>query len=218
MAKLGKPGNQNIPQHQQGSILARLQKLERFEKDMLRAMNQTFNIVDQRETATEEILRAVINLLGREVVEKEVRRLKIEQLEGESTKQTAVFEEAKKEGKVVATTAVTEKSVIIGTELDKDNNQLYPVRVQLFFPQLPADYQKAYLGAKLGETVVTPTASKFTISEIYEVVVKEAPATSGLVETDPAATQAVPSTGDEPVDDELAKQLVEDLTAAAESN
>lgn len=217
MAKLNRPGNQNIPQHQQGGILERLKKLERFEKDILRAMNQTFNIVDQRETQTEEVLRAVINLLGRETVEKEVRRLKIEELEGNSTKQKAAFDAAKTEGKVVATQVVTEKSVILGTEVDKDGNQLYPVRVQLFYPQLPPDYQAVYLGAKVGDVVTTPTASKFTVHEVYEVVVKDETLET-QTETAPAVETQAPASGDEPASDELAKQLVEDLAVAAEIN
>ncbi len=218
MGKLNQRGNQNIPQHQQGSILERLKKLERFRDDVLRAMNQTFNIVDQRETQTEEVLRALIELFGREQVETKVRQLKIESLEAKALKEKVALDAAGEAGKIVATTAVTEQSVIVGSEVNKDGEQLYPTRVQLFFPQLPLDYQKCYLGAKIGDVVVTPTESKFTVKELYEVVMQpEGVSTQGPA-TDPAATVAVPTSGDEPADDDLAKQLVEDLTVAAETN
>ena len=224
MAKLNSRGNQNIPQHVQGGILERLKKLERFRDDMLRAMNQTFTIVDQRETQTEEVLRAVINLFGREPVEKEVRRLKIEELEEKSLKEKAAFDAAKEAGKVFVTERVTEKSVIIGTEVNKDGEQLFPTRVQLFFPQLPIDYQKCYLGAASGDVVVTPTESKFTIAEIYEGLVKA----EGATDATPVTTEhslaghpteeIIPTSGDEPVSDDVSKQLVADLAAVAEIN
>jgi hypothetical protein len=223
MAKLNNRENQNIPQHVQGGILERLKKLERFRDDMLRAMNQTFTIVDQRETQTEEVLRAVINLLGRETVEKETRRLKIEELESKSLQEKATFDAAKEAGKVFATERVTEKSVIIGTEVNKDGEQLFPTRVQLFFPQLPIDYQKCYLGAAAGDVVVTPTGSKFTIAETYEVLVKAesatdtAPAAGGHSLVAHPTEYVVPVSGDEPVSDDVSKQLVDDLVAAAEN-
>ncbi len=223
MGKLGRPGNQNIPQHQQGSILARLAKLEKFQKDILRAMNQTFTIVDNRENATEEVVRALITLCGQEAVEKEVRRAKIEDLEGKSAKQKAGFDAAIEAGKVVPGDVVGDRSVILGSEVDGDGNQLYPVRVQLLFAQLPEDYQKCYKGAKVGETVTTPTKSKFTINEVWEVVVKgeeieSTQTTAAAPPADPAATVAAPTEGDEPPDAELEKQLVEELAADAESN
>ena len=222
MGRLGKPGNQNIPQNVQGGILARLAKLEKFQKDILRAMNQTFTIVDNRESATEEVVRALITLVGQDTVEKEVRRAKIEDLEGKSAKQKAVFDEAIAKGKVVPGESVNDRSVILGTEVDPEGNQLYPVRVQLLFGNLPADYQACYKGAKPGDKVVTPTKSTFSISEVWDVVVKgtevESTPTTGLPAVDPAATVAAPTEGDEPPDAELEKQLVEDLAAAAEQN
>ncbi len=80
----------------------------------------------------------------------------------------AQVEAGLKEGKILPAEVVTEKSFIVGHELDKDGKLANP-RFQLGFMALSEDSRKLFLGKKPGEVIETPNGT-IAIDETYDVV------------------------------------------------
>lgn len=198
--------------------LERVEKLEAFRNDVLQAMRQTFGIVDTRLQNTEDVVNALIILVGKEDVEKKVQELQIERLEAKAGTEKAALDAAVTANQVVVADVIGDRSVIVGSEVDKDGKQLYPSRVQLLFPTVKDDYKERLRGAKAGDVIETPVGSKFTILEVYDIVLNPPPpaAEAGAREVDVPQSEEVPTSGDEPAEGEVEKQLVEDLAAIAQ--
>jgi DNA-binding transcriptional regulator of glucitol operon len=118
----------------------------------------------------EEINEALVNLSGRPQVEEEVKRLHIERVEARSAIEAKALDAALNSGKIKEVETIGELSVIVGSEVDKDGNKLYPSRVQMLFATLKKEYQDALRGAKRGDVVETPFGSKFTVTVVYDIV------------------------------------------------
>jgi hypothetical protein len=214
MAKFGRNGVGPAKPEKPGA-LQRVEALEEFREELLRAVRQTFAVVEQRLQNLEETAEALVNKVGRDDVEEEVKRLHIERLEAKSEQEKAALDAAIKQGQIVETDAIGELSVVVGSEVDKDGNKLYPSRVQLLYATLKPEYKEKLLGAKVGEVVVTPFESKFTVLAIYNVV--DPKDRKPLVaETDAPVPQA-PLAPTTPLTEEEEAELVEQLAAVAEA-
>lgn len=216
MAKFGRNGAGPAPQEKPGA-LQRVEALEQGLEGTLRAMRQTFALVEQRLANLEQVQVALIKLVGQEQIEAELRRMKIEQLEEDALKEKFACEEAIKEGRLLEATEVTELSVIVGSEVNADGTPLYPSRVQFLYPKLHKEYQDIVLGKKVGDVVTTPPGSKFTIKEIYVINKDWKPAPADVQALVVASEQAgLPPS--EPLTPEAEEQLLEELAAEAGGN
>ena len=220
---MGKLGNTLVraaqgPQaaNQKPGALDRISALESFRDGVLRAMRSTFAAVEQRLSSNEEIIHALINLMGSENVEREVTKLAIAKMEERSVKEKAGFEAAVKRGELVLADEVGDSSVIIGSEVDKDGNSLHPLRCQLLYATVKQGYKEKLKGAKVGDSIDTPAGSKFTVNEIWNVLPPEerpkqaeAPAAAASEDATPEGTADVK---DEVVDEKVEAELVEELS------
>jgi len=144
--------------------------LEQFREEMLRAVRSTFAAVEQRLQNLEEINEALVNLSGRAQVEEEVKRLHIERVEAKAAIEQKALETALATGKIKEVETIGELSVIVGSEVDKDGNKLYPSRVQVLYATLLKEYQEKLLGKKVGDVIETPFGSKLTVQIVYDIV------------------------------------------------
>lgn len=219
MAKFGRAGNGPVPSKEPGA-LERLKKLEEsvrelegFRAEVLRAIRQTFAAVEKRLQNLEEVNAAVVNVVGRAAIEDEVKRAHIENSEKKAAMEMAALEAAYKQGKLLDADSVSDLSVVVGSEKDKDGNQLYPTTVQLLFPTLLEEYQAALRGHVAGDVIETPFGSKFTISRIYDVNKDYKDAQPAEAFVPPAGTPPVEA---EPLSPEAEEALLDGLASAAE--
>jgi hypothetical protein len=208
MAKFGRNGAGPVRPQGPGS-LERLKALEDFRGEILRAVRQTFQAIEQRLQNLEEVNEACVNLIGRTQVEEEVKRLHIERVEARSAMETAALEQALKDGKIKEVETIGDMSVVVGSEVDKDGNKLYPSRVQLLFATLHKEYQDKLRGARGGDSIETPMGSKFTVATVYDVIpqAEQVPP--------PPLPAGTPPVDAEPLDAEAEAKLVEQLSDAA---
>jgi len=210
MGKFGRNGT-GPAAPEKPSALQRVEALEAAVNQTLRAMRQTFAVVETRLSNLEQVQVALIKLVGQEQVEEELRKMKIAQLEEEAEKEKYGLEEALKENRLLDATEVTDMSVIVGSEVDANDQPLYPSRVQFIYPKLHKEYQDIILGKKVGDVVTTPAGSKFTVKEIYNINVDWKPP----IEAAPVA-EALPQS--EPLSPDAEAQLLEELATETNSD
>jgi hypothetical protein len=215
--KFGRAGKGPVPPKgtQGPGSLERLKALEQFRDEILRAVRKTFNEVEQRMRSAEEVNEALVNLAGREAVEEEVKRLYIERAEAKSVLEGRALEAGIKAGKLVVSEIVGDMSVVVGSEVDKDGNQLYPSRAQLLFATLRPEYQEKLRGSKVGDVIVTPFESKFTVLAIYDILPQAPPPAGQQVSSEPLPVGTPPVEG-QPLSDEAEAAVLDQLSNAAE--
>lgn len=227
MGKLGRVLTKGAnPQQKQMGAFQMLQALEKrvdaldeFKVDVLRAMKHTFVVVEQRLQNLEDILEAVVVMLGRELVEKKVQDLHIEKLETRAAADKIALELALKEGRVAPSDVVGEKSVVVGSEVDRDGVPLHPLRVQQLWQAIQSpEMKEKLLGKKVGDVIETSIGTKFTVNEVYDITMKAeaAAADPRPVEVPVPETTEVPAS--EPEDAAVEQALVEDLAEAAKTD
>lgn len=208
--------------------LQRLDALEKGQQQILLAVRQTFGLIDARIGGQQASLNALITLFGRDVVEAEIIRQKIAELEENSAKEKAVFDAAVADGKVVKAEVVGDRTVVIGHEVDADGKDLYPTRVQMLYGQLKPELKPAYKDHRVGDVIDTPINTKFTINELWDIVLPTpadiaaaasaataapvAPPTHADPTAEPEVTAAeAPLPPDEPVDAATEAELLSEL-------
>jgi len=189
-------------------MLERLANVEKNVQSIWETDQKNFSVIEQRFIEQSEILDALITLTGMEQVFEQIKTKRIEKAEADSESKRVALEKALQEGQVVVADAVGDMSILVGTEVDKDGNQLHPVRAQLLFSQIKKELADPLRGKKVGDIIDTPVSSKFTINEIYDIVV---PTKAEGVVTAPTEGEVTPVS--EPVDTATQQALIEDLSA-----
>lgn len=168
---------------------------------------KNFAIVEQKFNQMEEFIDALITEMGTDKVFEIIKTKRIEKQEADAAAKKVALEAALKEGQVVVAETVGDTSVIIGTEVDKDGNQLYPTRAQILFAQVKPELAEPMRGKKVGDVVVTPVETRFTINEIYNIIVPT------KAETAPVEAELLGPPSD-PVSPEVEQALINDLSAS----
>jgi len=199
-------------------LMALGKNYDEFRQDILRAMRHTFTVVETRLSNIEDIMEAVVYLMGRETVEKKVQELHIEKLESRSAADKTALEMALKEERVVPSEVVGEASIVVGSEVGKDGTPLHPLRVQQLWQAVQnAEMKAALLGKKPGDVIETSIGTKFTINEVYDITMKAkveaADAKPAEVPVEETQAPELPA-----VDEAVEQQLVEDLEKAAKTD
>ena len=212
----------------EGGALERVENLEKGFKaivedmtQVMQALQQIATSVDTRNGALEDAVNAIIEVVGRKPIEEEIKRARIEKLEARSAREKVAFDAAIVAGQVVPAEVVGDMSVIIGSEVNKDGDALYPLRVQMIYRSIDEDKKDKFKGVKVGTVIETLMGSKFTISEIWDAIIPSPvaaaePVTGELVEV--PVEQSDISTGDEPVDATTEEALLEDLQPSPQSS
>lgn len=165
------------------NALERLEQVEKTIPQILGAVNQTVGQVQAQLSSAVEVLDAVVQSLGVENIEKLVsdnRREKATQRMEEEKKQLAALLDAKL---ILAEDKVTEKSIIVGVETDKDGTARHPGRMQHGFNMIAPQFRDKLLGQVAGFKLPLPNGGNFEVQEIY-----------GPNPTPPAPAEAAPAT------------------------
>jgi hypothetical protein len=150
--------------------LARITELEEMIPAISNAVNKSLQQVDQHLGNFNDTLEAVTALLGVEQVSAKKAELLAARVVQQVENQKNAVAEAVKGGSLLVTGAVTEKSLVIGVETDKDGNVAGSGRVQLPMQGIKPEFQAQLLGKSVGASFDLPTGGKFTCTEIYVVV------------------------------------------------
>ena len=170
------------------SALERIGELEGVLPQIIAGFNQALMQLEQRLGEFGEAIDALVELAGgKDLVDSVIQSHRV-------ARATANLNAALARGDLVKVEAVSEKSVIVGREFDKDGNLVPPGRVQLSFRGFKPEFREKLLGkgvgfvfdigAELAETTGTPAGEtvtgKFEVSEVYDRVEK-APENPGQV-------------------------------------
>jgi hypothetical protein len=180
-----------------GRNLDNSKRIDAIEQDIPRILggvNDGFTRLSSQLSELTEIVNALVSLVGEDDVAKSVTESRIAKAQQESDAAKAALAQAVTDGKYKATDVITEKSVIVGNEKNKEGVTIPPGRAQLLFTKLLEEFREKMLGQKVGFTVTTPPGGTFEVTEIYEEVpapVAAAPAPTPVVEGEvlPPATE-----------------------------
>ena len=152
------------------SMDSQLKNIDENLKQLFANDNKMAAWVDEKYSKHEEILSALIEIIGTQKVFEEIKKARIEKAEANSASQKEALDKGLAEGTVKAVDEVTDTSIIVGSEVDKDGNVIPPARSQILFASLPPELADLLRAKKVGDVVETMVNSKFTIKEIYEMV------------------------------------------------
>lgn len=133
--------------------------------DLERNLQQAFAAVEQRLGLLAEVLDAAVDLIGRDMVAKNVERLRRERA-------NEALQKALDAGQLVAADTVTTDSLVECTEFpptgDDTQGSATPSESRvLHFSQFIPEAQKDLLCRKVGDSIATPNGGRLEITGIY---------------------------------------------------
>lgn len=171
------------------NALERLDQVERTVNNIGAATNNNINQLG----GITEVLDAVVQTLGAETIQKIMTDNRTAKAEAQSAQEKAALDELVKNGDVKATEKVSERSIVVGREINPDGTVRVPGRAQVAFARIDPAFQKAFLDQAAGFSLDLPNGGKFEVQEVYEVVEKAEK--TELIDGPPAAatTPAAPA-------------------------
>lgn len=167
----------------------RLDALEQDIPRILTGINEGFTRISTQLSELTEIVNAVVFLVGEEDVAKAVTDARIAKAKQESEAAQAALEKAVADGQFKASETITETSIIVGTEKDKDGTVIPPGRAQLQFAKLLPKFKEELLGKTVGFVVTTPPGGSFEVTAVFDQVPQ--PPTEAPNPVPPTETPAV---------------------------
>jgi oligoendopeptidase F len=172
------PPKQGLRQAQRNA-LQRIEELETNLMNVFGAVQQALNGSDQRVNALAEILDAVVAELGPETINTRVVEGRKARALEQAEKSKAALAEAVEKGQYKAVEVITDKTLIVGKELDKEGKEVFPGYVQLAYSSIKPEFQEKLLGKGVGASFETESG-KFDVTGTYEAV--EAPVAPEVAE------------------------------------
>lgn len=176
--------------------LSRITDLEELIPAISNAVNKSLQQVDQHLGNFNDSLEAVIALVGAEAVANKRAELQAAKIAQQLEDQKNAVAEAVKVGTLVVVPAITEKSLVIGVETNKDGSVAGTGRVQLPLQGIKPEFKEQLLGKAVGASFDLPTGGKFTCTEFYDVVEQLPPPTESAVEVAPEAAPVEATTAE----------------------
>lgn len=188
---MANPARQLSQRQRVKTALERIESLEINMGSIIQATNQVLNQVNARLSTIEETLAALVIEIGPDQVQARVDALRTEAAEARMKAAKDALDKATAAGDVVKSEAITEKSLIVGVEKDKDGKVIVPGRVQLTYTGVKPEFQTQLLGKGIGTIVKTTPGGTFEVTEVYDIVEKapEAEATPASEPTEAVATE-----------------------------
>jgi hypothetical protein len=168
----------------QKPILKRLLDIEADLTGLVDALNKSLTLVEQRLTTLDEVSNAVVSVLGVELVQAAITASHVKKAKADADAQAKALLMAVDKGLVIKSELLTEKSVIVGRELDKDGNEVPPGRVQMLYGQIKEEFRAALLGKPVGTQIDTPVGGKFEVVDLYEIQEKPVPPAEAKAKTE----------------------------------
>lgn len=172
------------------TALDRIQSLEDMFPNLVQGVNQTFKQMNDQIMGLTETAEALAALFGEDQVKGKVQEIRLKKDNDRAEAQKTALIEAVKGGQFTAAEVITEKSLIVGTEFDKEGVAIGAGRIQMFMAGVKPEFKEKLLGGKVGLSFDLPTG-KFVVNEIYEAVEKPIPPPPVA---DTAAPAAAPAT------------------------
>lgn len=154
------------------NALDRLDAVEQALPQILGSLNQTLGQFSQQLNAQGEVVEALVQALGRETVEgiiKDTRERKGQEL---MEQEKAALEELVSSGAVAKVDKVSEKTIIVGREINPDGTVRSPGRAQVPYARVTTELKEKFLGQTSPFAVDLPNGGKFEVQELFEVVMK----------------------------------------------
>lgn len=149
-----------------------IERITSVENDVIqavKAMDQLAKTIEQRLAATEEVLSAVVQHMGADAVQEAVVAERMRKAQETSDREKAALEQAVVDGYCLPADFITEKSIIVGCETDKDGKVMGVGRHQLAFSTVAPQFQEQLLGKGAGTKIKTPIEGEFEVLSVFAV-------------------------------------------------
>jgi hypothetical protein len=175
---------------QKKAVKSALERIDQLEQDLPKiVMGVNEAVMGQRRGLGElaSVVEALTEILGAGTVDAKIKEINERKVQAQLDKAKAALDEGLAKGDLVKADAVSDKSLIVGREYDKDGNVLPPGRAQITFDGIMPEFQDKLLGQGPGFTVETKNGGKFEVVEVYDVLATPVTAESadGNVESAP---------------------------------
>jgi hypothetical protein len=157
------------------NALERLDALENqfgaLNEELSKYLTQLQAGLNKRLELIENALNAAIIEIGVEKVQITAQRLHKEKLEVELQKNTKDVEDAVTAGKFTVGDTVTENSLVVGSEKDKDGVQKLPTKMFLSFGQFTDEVKAKIKDKIIGDVVDLTDGGTFEVLEVYNPII-----------------------------------------------
>lgn len=144
-----------------------IRNLAGYVSQLAQETNQQLNNVNRQIDAQNDIITALIRVIGEEQVQDAVKALRAERQKAMEDQQDIATKKLVDGGALTIIEAVTSECLIVGTDKFKDGRER-KVRFEMEF--ISPEQAAKFVGKKVGETVVNEEAGvTFTVSEIYTI-------------------------------------------------
>jgi hypothetical protein len=165
------------------NALERLDQVEKTIGNVVGAVNNSLGQVSNQLSQITEVLDAVVQTLGADTIQQLMIASRTAKAEAQSQAEEAALKELVEKGDVAAAEKITDKSIVVGKEFDKEGTLRPPGRAQVAYSRIDPSFQESFLGQGAGFVLDLPTGGKFEVTGVFEVVQKTDTA------TDPAQVQ-----------------------------
>lgn len=190
---MANPARQLSLRQRTKTALERIDSLEMNLGSIIQATNQVLNQVNTRLSSIEETLAALVVEIGADQVQARVDTMRAEAAEARMKSAKDALDKAEAAGDVVKVEAITEKSLIVGIEKDKDDKVIPPGRVQLTYGGVKPEFQAQLLGKGAGTVIKTTPGGTFEVTEVYDIVEKKPEPEASTEEAEAPAATEVPA-------------------------
>ena len=142
-------------------------------EDLGKSIQSTVDKLQFVNGKTAEVVEAVITALGADFKPKIDEAAKANdkaRKERIAALQSAQVAELVANNKLKSVTEVSDKSLIVGRELDANNEVIHPGRAEILFSEVDPAIQTELKGKTVGYMLEAKNSTKFEVTEIYEAV------------------------------------------------
>lgn len=180
-------GLQKVSQRKQvRSALERIDLLEVEQARVINDVNQAFNNQSQQFGRLANIVQAMVEILGGDVVDSKIKEMADAKALANLNAAQAALEHGLKTGEVVKADTIGEKTLVVGREFDNKGEVVFPGRAQLRFGGIRPDFQEKLKGQAAGFKMETDNGGSFEVLEIYDIVEKAAATAEATADAAPA--------------------------------
>lgn len=157
------------------SALERISGCETTLGEMVKAVNHSFGLISNRFQEQDERLLGLFRVLGvkAEDVADAVKANRLDRVTAQVNAAKAALEAGVANGDIVETDVISERSLVVGRELNNDGTEIPPGRAQLLVATLNKDVQDELNGKAVGTVVQVTPEAKLEVMQIFNVVEKE---------------------------------------------
>lgn len=157
------------------SIEVRLDTFEAQLAGIVGEVNGAFQAQIERLGQFAQVLEAVTELVGVEMVDAKIKEISERKVQERIAQAKEALKQGIASGELVPATVITDKSMLVGRETDKDGNVVEPGHIQLPMDRIAfPTVREQLVGQGVGFKVQTPAGNTFEVLEVYDVVPKPA--------------------------------------------